>query len=467
MIHQPSKLLCALAAVSALSMTSASVFAMSKVELPTIEMGQSDILTEANNTSVMSSDQFTASQQHFETTGQFLSIWQGMNHEWKRFIVDQVNGRIPHRISTYENFIVPGLGSYQLTSRMGQNTGVDGNYMYPTSRAVAINTNDLNVVQGSISLNWEDEVNEGDVPVAKNRIEYEFELPDQPWREGHTTTFLQGFALNTTCDRSVESNGCNSDGMWPYLYHIALEDCQPSEVVGTRCTLAVNISRAWTPNYGGFQLIGEVKPLNKKLQYDLTVYYAGLSGAKEHISARVKTIAKYENALQEPNTVAQNLLLSADTTPTQYDEGLAAITGFGFMLTPADDINAGWKMLGSDVRQRGRYIARQQFEILNSEYDKDTGLLDINVDLNLWAPNTVVNGNFTAEMDLQLIELSNENRIVDRKHLEGKICINSKDEAPFFSKWNNCDKQTAAAIKKFGGIEQDVIEVETLIGVSQ
>lgn len=467
MIHQPSKLLCAFAAAGSLSMASISVLAMSKVEPPTIEIGQSDILKEAHSTSIMSSDQFTASQQQFETTGQFLSIWQGMNHEWKRFIVDQINGRIPHRISTYENFIVPGLDSYQLTSRMGQNTGVDGNYMYPTSRAVAINTNDLNVVQGSISLNWEDEVNEGDVPVAKNRIEYEFELPDQPWREGHTTTFLQGFALNTACDRSVEANGCNSDGMWPYLYHIALEDCQPSEVVGTRCTLAVNISRAWTPNYGGFQLIGEVKPLNKKLQYDLTVYYAGLSGAKEHISASVKTIAKYENALQEPNTVAQNLLLSGDTTSTQYDEGLAAITGFGFMLTPADDINAGWKMLGSDVRQRGRYIARQQFEILNSEYDKDTGLLDINVDLNLWAPNTVVNSNFTAEMDLQLIELSNENRIVDRKHLEGKICINSKDEAPFFSKWNNCDKQTAAAIKKFGGIEQDVIEVETLIGISQ
>ena len=124
-------------------------------------------------------------------------------------------------------------------------------------------------------------------------------------------------------------------------------------------------------------------------------------------------------------------------------------------------------MLGSDVRQRGRYIARQQFEIVASQYNKESGLLDVNVDLNLWAPNTVVNSDFTAEMELQLIELSNEDRIVDRKHLEGKICINSKDEAPFFSKWINCYKQTAAAIKKFGGSEQDVIEVQTLIGVTQ
>lgn len=458
--------LCSLAIAHALAAVSASSFAMSKVEPPTVEIGQSEILKEAHQTAVMHPDSYSASQQSYEETGQYLSIWQGMNHEWRRFIIDKVNGRIPHRISTYENYLVPGLDSYQLTSRMGQNTGVDGNYMYPTSRAIAINSNDLDVAQGSISLKWEDEVSAGDVPSAQNRIEYALEIPDQPWREGHSSVFLQGFSLKTACDRSVESNGCNSDGMWPYLYHISVEDCQASQASGTRCTLAVNISRAWTPNYGGFQLIGEVKPLNKRLQYDLTVYYAGLSGENQHIAAQVKSIAKYENALQEPNTTPQNVLLSA-SHDQRYDEGLAAITGFGFMLTPAADINAGWKMLGSDVRQRGRYIARQQFEILNTHYNADSGLLDVSVDLSLWAPNTVVNSDFTAEMDLQLIELSNANRVVDRKHLEGRICINSKAEAPGFSKWKACDKQTAAAIKKFGGVEKENTEVNTMIGVSE
>ena len=467
MIYLPSKIFSTVAIISYLTLVSGSVLAMSKVEPPTVEMGQSDILTEANSNPVMNSDRFTVSQQSYETTGQYLSIWQGMNHEWKRFIIDNINGRIPHRISTYENYLVPGLDSYQLTSRMGQNTGVDGNYMYPTSRAIAINSNDLDVAQGSVSLKWQDEVSAGEVPAAQSRIEYTLEIPDQPWREGHSSVFLQGFSLKTACDRFEVDNGCNSDGMWPYLYHISVEDCQASEISGTRCTLAVNISRAWTPNYGGFQLIGEVKPLNKKLQYDLTVYYAGLSGENEHMAAQVKSIAKVENALQEANTVPQNILLSASDHNTHYDEGLAAITGFGFMLTPADDINAGWKMLGSDIRQRGRYIARQQFEILNTQYHSDIGLLDVNVDLNLWAPNTVVNSDFTAEMDLQLIELSNPNRVVDRKHLAGKICINSKAEAPGFSKWQKCSKQTAAAIKKFGGIEQENTEVNTMIGVSE
>jgi len=459
--------LAALAVINALAVASAPGFAMSKVEPPTVEIGQSDILKEAQKTAVMGTDRYTASQQTYEATGQYLSIWQGMNHEWKRFIIDKVNGRIPHRISTYENYLVPGLDSYQLTSRMGQNTGVDGNYMYPTSRAIAINSNDLDVAQGSVSLKWQDEVSAGEVPSAQNRIEHTLELADQLWREGHSSVFLQGFSLKTACDRSEAGNGCNSDGMWPYLYHISVEDCQASDISGTRCTLAVNISRAWTPNYGGFQLIGEVKPLNKKLQYDLTVYYAGISGENEHIAAQVKSIAKVENALQEANSIAQNILLSTGSNDTRYDEGLAAITGFGFMLTPADDINAGWKMLGSDVRQRGRYIARQKFEILKTQYNSDSGLLDVNVDLNLWAPNTVVNSDFTAEMDLQLIELSNPNRVVDRKHLEGKICINSKAEAPGFSKWQKCSKQNAAAIKKFGGIEQEKTEVNTMIGVSQ
>ena len=459
--------LAALAVINALAVASAPGFAMSKVEPPTVEIGQSDILKEAQKTAVMGTDHYTASQQSYEATGQYLSIWQGMNHEWKRFIIDKVNGRIPHRISTYENYLVPGLDSYQLTSRMGQNTGVDGNYMYPTSRAIAINSNDLDVAQGSVSLKWQDEVSAGEVPSAQNRIEHTLELADQPWREGHSSVFLQGFSLKTACDRSESGNGCNSDGMWPYLYHISVEDCQASDLSGTRCTLAVNISRAWTPNYGGFQLIGEVKPLNKKLQYDLTVYYAGISGENEHIAAQVKSIAKVENALQEANSIAQNVLLSTGSNDMRYDEGLAAITGFGFMLIPADDINAGWKMLGSDVRQRGRYIARQQFEILNTQYNSDSGLLNVNVDLNLWAPNTVVNSDFIAEMDLQLIELSNPNRVVDRKYLEGKICLNSKAEAPGFSRWKKCSKQNTAAIKKFGGIEQENTEVNTMIGVSQ
>ena len=467
MINLPLKLFSTVAAISYLTLVSGSVLAMSKIEPPSIEIGQSDILKEANSNPVMNSSHFTVSQQSYETTGQYLSIWQGMNHEWKRFIIDKVNGRIPHRISTYENYLVPGLDSYQVTSRMGHNTGVDGNYMYPTSRAIAINSNNLDVSQGSISLQWEDKVSGGDVPVAKNRLEYDFEIPDQPWREGHSSIFLQGFSLKTACDRSEESNGCNSDGMWPYLYHISVDDCQASPISGTRCTLAVNISRAWTPNKGGFQLIGEVKPLNKKLQYDLTVFYAGLSGDNEHIAAQVKSITQYENALQEANTMSQDIQISTVNHNTRYDEGLAVITGFGFMLTPADDINAGWKMLGSDVRQRGRYIARQQFELSETQYNSDNGSLDVKVDLSIWAPNTVVNSDFTAEMDLQLIELSDENRIVDRKQLSGKICINSKAEAPGFSKWKKCDRKTAAAIKKFGGVEQEYTEVNTIIGVNQ
>jgi len=85
MIQQPSKLLKILTAssiiMSPMIIGSSSVFAMSKVEPPSIEIGQSDILAEAHGQSVMSTDKYSVSEQHYDTQGEYFSIWQGMNHE--------------------------------------------------------------------------------------------------------------------------------------------------------------------------------------------------------------------------------------------------------------------------------------------------------------------------------------------------------------------------------------------------
>lgn len=454
-----------------LSMCLLPHMAYSMSEAPAPEVIEPEIVSnigqETQNVSVI--DDVTAVHESMVSDGSHLAIWQGMNHEWKRFIVDSKNGRIPHRISKLENYISQDALATQLTFNMGENTGVDGNYMYPKSHAALLDVSSVSVAQGKVALKWSDSVSDVSeqvgsdeyVPQAKNRVKYSLELPDLPWQEGASSVFLQGISLETYCSDLVNDDTCNSDGMWPYLYHVSIDQCQASSVEGTQCDLNVNIYRSWTPNYGGFQLIGEVKPINRQLDFDLTVFYAGLSGEGREIAVSDVTTAKYEHELQDfessPKTVS--LVGGGD----KYNSGVAAITGFGFVLTEPETINAGWKMLGSDVNQRGRYIARKQFEVDSRSYDNSKYVQDFSVNMNLWAPTTVVESDVTAEMNLQLIELQTSSGVNQNKSVEGKICINSKDAAPFFSKWKKCDKQTAAAIKKFGGVEKAETEISVML----
>ncbi len=459
------------------------VYAMSKAptdppieENPNPPVMVSDVLTETVGIAFIDPQRIQTSQQSIATSGSHLALWQGMKHEWKRFIVDPKNGRIPHRISKLENYISQDGSNNQLTFHMGENTGVDGNYMYPESLASVVDVSGLSVVQGNVSLAWRDQLSDldasvdGYVPQAKNRLRYTLNLPDLPWQEHRTSVFLQGIALETRCSDSVNDDTCNSDGMWPYLYHLAIDDCQASSTVsmvisatsqkGTQCQLNVNIYRAWTPNKGGFQLIGEVKPINHQLDFDLTVYYAGLSGREQDIAVSNVTTVTYEHELQDYDENPQNAVLIS--SGKQYQRATAAITGLGFALTAPDKINAGWKMLGSDIKQRGRYIARKQFELGAVNYSGNKFLQNVAVNMGLWAPTTVVESDVTTEMNLQLIELAAP--VTDAannaaKSVAGKICINSKDAAPFFSKWKKCDKQTTNAIKKFGGIERAATQI--------
>lgn len=456
--------------ISLLSSTSYSMSDTPEVAEPAQPIITSKIVAEANTASIMDMTNVTATHETAPYAGSHLAIWQGMNHEWKRFIVDSKNGRIPHRISKLENYISQEPAANQLTFHMGENTGVDGNYMYPQSQAAVLDVSQISAQLGQVNLNWRDTVSNDSIPQAKNRIQYSLEIPNLEWQAGASSVFLQGMSLETYCAEQVNEDTCNSDGMWPHLYHIEIDNCQPSSIQGTRCDLNINIYRSWTPNYGGFQLIGEVKPINRQLDFDLTVHYAGISGDLNNIAASNITTVKHDHELQAFDSNPQTVSLtgasnSNSSSPSSYSSGVAAITGLGFVLTQPEDINAGWKMLGSDVNQRGRYIARKQFEVNNLNdgqgYDATKSVQDVAINMNLWAPTTVVESNVTTEMNLQLLELSTASNA--QKSVEGRICINSKDSAPFFSKWKKCDKQTKAAINKFGGIEKASDHISTNI----
>lgn len=428
-------------------------WSMSSPPATELEYGTSDIATEASNTPASPLDNLNVSQTLLPMESSYLSTWQGFDHEWLRFIVANQDGRIPHRISKFKDFISPDSNHQQVIYHFGQDTGVDGNYMHPKARAITIDTNGLFARQGVVNMSWTDNIQDGDVPTANNKVRETITVPFEGTSYDKATLFLQGVELDLVCDDEKQPAGspCNSDGMWPYVFNIHLSSCQQtsSEV---SCELNVDLFRAWTPNQGGFQLIGEVKPLNYHLDYDLNIYFAAIAGSEQQLGTSDVILLMDRGDLYEYDKTPASATLTGDDS--SFNTGVAVIKGFGFMLTTPDQIDAKWQTLGSDVRQRGRYLARTRFELNTGSYNASDRSIALSPALEVWAPTTVVNSGVTTEMKAQLLQLGGSGNRIASTSAEGKLCLNSKDEAPFFSAWHKCDRQTDAAIEKFGGVER-------------
>lgn len=413
----------------------------------------SDINAEINNSSATTKTNFSATQTLYPQDSSYLSIWQGFDHEWLRFIIANKDGRIPHRVSKLNNYVDPNSNNHQVIYQFGQNTGVDGNYMHPKSSAVTINTNGLFARKGKIKMQWTDNVIGSSVPYANNKIRQTITVPFNGNYYDKAIMFLQGVELDLNCDNSKQPAGspCNSDGMWPYVFNIQIENCVKYSSA-LSCQLNVDIFRAWTPNKGGFQLIGEVKPLNYHLDYDLNVYFAAVAGSNATLgNSGVARIKNTGNIYQYNKTGTEYKLTGSSGN---YNTGATVIKGIAFRLTQPSSLDAEWQLLGSDARQRGRYIGRLRFQPQAGAYSTGNRSMNITPVMEVWAPPTVVNSNLTTEMRIQLLQFGGASNKVASTSAEGKICLNSKDEAPFFSAWHKCDRQTAAAIAKFGGVER-------------
>lgn len=448
----PSKKLITLAfaSLSGLGLSGQS-WSMSSPPVTELEQGSSDIATEVVTSSATSLDNLQVSQTFIPMTSSYLSSWQGFDHEWLRFIVANKDGRIPHRISKFHDYISPASNSDQVIYQFGQNTGVDGNYMHPKSSAITIDTSGLMAKQGKVNLRWTDNVEQTDVPTARNKIRTTISVPFDGNSYENANLFLQGIELDLVCDDDKQPQGspCNSDGIWPYVFNVNLAFCTTTSN-NLSCELNIDLFRGWTPNKGGVEWLGEIKPMNYKLDYDLNIYFAALAGDQAELGTSDVHLLKDNADLYDYHKTPASLNISGEDR--FYNNGLAVVKGFGFMLTTPEKVDLEWS--GSDIRQRGRYLASTKFELNTGSYNANSRTLELNPAMEVWAPPTVVNSGITTEMKTQLIQLGGASNRVATTHASGQLCLNSKDEAPFFSAWYKCDKQTDAALEKFGGVER-------------
>ena len=376
-----------------------------------------------------------------------LYLWQGYDHEWLRTVL---GFRIPHRISQFDSYVADEShtgsgdgqsGDWQSTANLhfGQATGVDGNFMKPLGYYGAAHAPGLHVERAEMHLTWTDEVVDVDVggtayPRAEStRVEtIEVDLARASLGYGGLDQYdvvLRGVALQTTCDDNWQPPGepCNSNGMWPYRFAVAVDECAVTDQV-LSCPLTVEMHRAWTPNRGGLPGIEE-KPLNKRLDFDVRVYYAVLGGDLDRVGLqRGATVSGV--GLGRDNAPFTATASITGVGAGQFPQAAIGLQRFGFTLSPANG-NANQNHLG-------RYIGGWRVRVRDLGYDPATGTVDVEHMTQLWVPDTVAETSVAYESAALLIQITGDGSAHGGRSVEGSLCSNSSDAAPPFSTWERC-----------------------------
>ena len=432
--------------------------------LTPISAQASPFIDEVITTSLSSPINNYSRQQHLSSEVRHsLYIWQGFEHEWQRFVVLRNGGRVPHRISKLHNYIQqPEDNTSHATFHFAQGTGVDGNYMKPKGNYSVIESESITSLSGDILLQWTDEITNSSAPVANNKIRDVISIPLNAINTNDTvdtnndtlTMILQGIQLDLSCDDTLqpESNPCNSNGMWPYIFNIAINQCEKTEE-HYHCNLDVDIYRAWTPNKGGFQLpplFEEVKPLNHRLDYTLRVHFSVISAPLTVFSPQTNDdVFTSEDIHQRRN---QSTTLETHSPQTHLSQSTHAIRSFGFGLSDPELLEQHWQVLGSDISQQGRYIGKLS-NLISSHAQIDQSS-QATISQSLWAPITVVNATSHVSMGTRSLFFADNVIISDTQLAKGKLCINSTDQAPAFSRWSMCNYKGWLARIIYGGKQQ-------------
>lgn len=362
-----------------------------------------------------------------------FSIWQGFDHAWQRYYVFPNLGITPHRISSLKSLVRQDESG--IFAEMGQKTGVDGDYMspklfYTTVRGAKIDR----IWTGSANLKWTDRVDHSKYPSGQSRIKVPLELPAGVWHDA--VVALQGVDISLFCNPANQTDNdiCNSNGAWPTNFRVALVEC---DYLGNNssCYLSVDFDRAWTPGRGGFQFppfFNEIKEMNYRLDFDVKVKLGIYQGPLWSLLATRENVKGGGKTLQTPMTV--------DTAPVNRllvgQKAATVITGMSFKLSKPEVINPLYLLLNLDPLQTGRYLASLAFNVGNpsgtifKQYSSQAGV---------WSPVSVMDAIVDSSLTTRFITFPLAASVSSRV-VTGKLCNNSTNQAPWFSKWERCSE---------------------------
>ena len=376
-------------------------------------------------------------------------IWQGFQHNWNRRAFGLF--KTPHRLSQLSSRILNESHyfdrnslriDHQARTDMFQSTGVDGDWMRPEIHYGIFRSSELEVRRGTLRVEFTDDLDES--LNAKSVIRGKFQFKSRGWlrmSDPATEAILHGFSLKSKCIEPDEnSNTCNSNGIWPYLLKVGLSGCsrtqsEPLAAEATfTCGYIIEIGRAWTPRKGGLPPF-EIKPLNPRTHFRFDIGVQILSAPDA--SLKVSRFGYTFSNLNPRSSRKENREIPLSTVGAGQDKYPSAMVGireFGFMLE-SKKTGESWSM--------GRYLSGVGISVTTDAYDPATGEFNFTIKNGVEIPGTVKNANLDVHAELSLLQFGKDqsDKVVNASE-QGLICIDSSDQAPWFSRWKKCDRIT-------------------------
>lgn len=359
-------------------------------------------------------------------------LWTGFEHRWQRRVIGM--WAVPHRVSEFDSRVVDerhwhdgeALTS-EFTVRMAQSTGVDGDWMRPTAWFTRVYSPDLQVHRGSLRFETVDHLVDLPAPRAFSRL-HRFVSLDAPLREDQVAVALvAGVTFRSRC--ADRRDACNSDGIWPYRFLVALAPCH-ARADGLVCPAMVEVGRAWTPNRGGLPGFG-VKPLNQRMVLDTELHYVVLIGPRETLGWRT---AVFESTLPSTRRIVQQEQVVTGQVPglSAFRVAAVGLSSFGFQFFPTGK--------RTKLQHRGRYLQGWGMRVRALGLDPTTETVSVGHEGGIRLPRTVRQSGVGFELGITTVLLGHpEARAELMPVAEGTLCADSEG-APFFSTWRRCGR---------------------------
>jgi len=376
---------------------------------------------------------------------QELFIWQGFSHEWQRTAIGGF--RVPNRLSGFRSFIEHQTPVQDSVFTVGQETGVDGNFMEPEGYFARINTTNLFVEHGQVELIWDDLVQPVPWigPEASGFQTVRVEVPLPPGDSEEAEMFLQGVEFEPACRDPLQPDEqpCNGNGVWPVGFDVNIDNCAIVDVT-LGCDVTVQLDRAWTPSLGGVpNFFGPIlsgagpiiceKPLNQVTRIFFTVHYSVISGN----SLELRNLG--ENAAQRIGKLHDNQPTLQDQRTIQKPANVSVVNAFkqfGFRLTTSP--------------LRGRYLLGWgvQTNVVNAG---PTATITTTADV---AAPTLTTKNATVETNTRTTTLLVHGNTMERTVSE-QICIPQGNPNPAPA---TPEEFACAALSTFNCVNNNLIE---------
>ena len=191
-----------------------------------------------------------------------MAVWQGFRHKWENKALGLI--QTPHRMGSVANAIKPTFGN---CSEAGGKTlacnldalegfveltpGVDGDFAHPEIHSSFVRVLDSLPGKASFgSATWTLSAPARDATTWGEKHKH----PDSKLRissgpitfdiTGYSSAvpMLGGFKIDMKCvkeEGSLEGTKCNSNGIWPYYFHLEVEECQIERGKTFLCRLSI------------------------------------------------------------------------------------------------------------------------------------------------------------------------------------------------------------------------------------